>query len=317
LSKGPEIISKFANIINDNFPTILKKGVELVWNIIKGLIQAIPDLIQNIPKIITAIVDVWEAFNWVNLGKNAIKFLKDGITSMVGAIKTAGKNVSDAAVNALKNLPTQLSNFGKNAMTGLGNALKGAVGSLKNAATSIFNAIVNVIKTLPEKMLSIGSDLVKGLWNGISNMVGWITGKIQSFGESVMSGIKSFFGIESPSKLMRDEVGTMLSAGVAEGITAGEKLPLKAISDLSRDVMAEAANMDGLTLERNLQHTFTAPEAPTAGDAGMLSKLDAILEAIKAGQLITLDGRRLVGGTVNQYDNALGQRRELVARGAI
>lgn len=317
LSKGPEIISKFANIINDNFPTILKKGVELVWNIIKGLIQAIPDLIQNIPKIITAIVDVWEAFNWVNLGKNAIKFLKDGITSMVSAIKTAGKNVSDAAVNALKNLPTQLSNFGKNAMTGLGNALKGAVGSLKNAATSIFNAIVNVIKTLPEKMLSIGSDLVKGLWSGISNMVGWITGKIQSFGESVMSGIKSFFGIESPSKLMRDEVGTMLSAGVAEGITAGEKLPMKAMANLSKDIMSEAENMDGLTLERNLQHTFTAPEALTAVDAGMLSKLDAILEAIKAGQLITLDGRRLVGGTVNQYDNALGQRRELVARGAI
>ena len=317
LSKGPEIISKFANIINDNFPTILKKGVELVWNIIKGLIQAIPDLIQNIPKIITAIVDVWEAFNWVNLGKNAIKFLKDGITSMLGAIKTAGKNVSDAAVNALKNLPTQLANFGKNAMTGLGNALKGAVGSLKSVAVSIFNAIVNTIKALPEKMLDIGANLVKGLWNGISNMVGWITGKIQSFGESVMDGIKSFFGIESPSKLMRDEVGTMLSAGVAEGITAGEKLPMKAMANLSKDILSEAENMDGLTLERNLQHTFTAPAAVSAPDTGMLAKLDAILEAIKAGQIITIDGKRWVGGTVNQYDSALGQRRDLVARGAI
>ena len=317
LAKGPEIISKFANVINDNFPTILKKGVELVLQIIKGLIQAIPELIANIPKIITAIVDVWEAFNWTALGKKAITFLKNGVTGMVASVKTAGKNVLDAIVNALKNLPTQLGNFGKNAMSGLGNALKSGLGSVKSGATNIFNAVVNTIKSLPSKMLSIGKDLVRGLWNGISDMVGWITGKIQSFGDRVMDGIKDFFGIESPSKLMRDDVGKMLSAGVAEGITAGEKLPLKAISDLSQDVMAEAENMDGLTLERKLQHTFTAPDGLAGVDTGMLAKLDAILEAIKAGQILTLDSGRLVGGTANRYDSALGQRRILVERGAV
>ena len=38
--------------------------------------NAIPTLVTNIPKIITAIVDVWEAFNWINLGKKAMTFLK-------------------------------------------------------------------------------------------------------------------------------------------------------------------------------------------------------------------------------------------------
>ena len=49
----------------------------------------------------------------------------------------------------------------------------------------------------------------------------------------------------------------------------------------------------------------------------MLGKLDLILTAIKKGQVIMLDGKRLVGGTVGAYDNALGKRQLLAERGAI
>ena len=48
-------------------------------------------------------------------------------------------------------------------------------------------------------------------------MTGWIIDKIQGFGSSVLNGIKDFFGIESPSKLMRDEVGKYLAQGVGVG----------------------------------------------------------------------------------------------------
>lgn len=53
IAKVPEIISTFANVINDNFPTILAKGFELLWELIKGIISAIPDLIANAPKIVS------------------------------------------------------------------------------------------------------------------------------------------------------------------------------------------------------------------------------------------------------------------------
>lgn len=89
-----------------------------------------------------------------------------------------------------------------------------------SAARQLFNSVVNGIKSLPDRIMSIGSDLVRGLWNGISNMTDWVIGKIQGFGDSVLGGIKSFFGIESPSKVMRDQVGKMLAAGIAEGFGA-------------------------------------------------------------------------------------------------
>ena len=317
LSKGPEIVSKFANIINDNFPTILKKGAELLWQIIKGIIQTIPELVKNIPKIITAIVDVWEAFNWVQLGKKAFTLLKDGILSMVNALKSAGKNIADNVTNALKNLPNNLLNIGKSAMSDLGGAIRNGASAVKSAATNILNSVVNTVKSLPSKMLEIGKDLVRGLWNGISDMAGWVIGKIQGFGDNVLSGIKNFFGIKSPSRVFRDEVGKMLATGMAEGIEKNAGEPLAAMADLSRDVLGEADALNGLTLERKMQHTFAAPAAFSAAESGVLAKLDSILKAIEAGQILTIDGNALVGSTAGRMDSTLGQRRGLVARGAV
>ncbi len=243
IAKGPEIISKFANIINDNFPKILQKGVQLILQIIKGIISAIPTLIKNIPKIITAIVDVWEAFNWLNLGKKAMTFLKDGIKNMIGSLKATGKNVLQSITDTIKDLPSKLLSFGKDGVSNLGNAIKSGAGAVKSKAGEIVTTVLNAIKGLPEKMLGIGKDLVKGLWNGISDMTGWIIGKIQSFGENILGGIKKFFGIASPSKVMRDAVGRWLPAGMAEGIAANTKTAVKAMTNMAHQAL-DAANAE-------------------------------------------------------------------------
>ena len=44
--------------------------------------------------------------------------------------------------------------------------------------------------------------------------------------------------------------------------------------------------------------------------------LEKILEAIKAGQVVVLDGNKLVGGTAQRMDKALGLERILAERGA-
>ncbi len=217
ISRVPEIISTFANIINDNFPTILAKGAELLGQLVLGLIQAIPTLIANIPQIISAIVDTLMAFQWLNLGKTIITGLGNGIKSMVGFVKQAGTDILNGIKNAILNLPTLLRDIGRTAMTGLSNVISTSVVAVKNAASSIVTGIVNTISSIPGKMLSIGKNIVQGLWNGISDMTGWIIDKISGFGESVLGGIKDFFGIKSPSSLMRDEVGKYLAQGVGVG----------------------------------------------------------------------------------------------------
>lgn len=225
ISRVPEIISTFANIINDNFPTILMKGAQLLGQLVLGLIQSIPTLIANIPKIISAIVDTLMAFQWLNLGRGIIKFLGDGIGAMKDFVVKKGFEILIGLKNTLMNLPSTLANIGRTAVSGLGNAISAGISWVKNAAGNIVSAIVNTIKSIPGRMLSIGKDIVKGLWNGISDMTGWVIDKIQGFGESVLGGIKDFFGIHSPSRVMRDEVGKYMAQGVGVGFE--KNIPVK------------------------------------------------------------------------------------------
>lgn len=225
ISRVPEIISTFANIINDNFPTILMKGAQLLGQLVLGLIQSIPTLIANIPKIISAIVDTLMAFQWLNLGRGIIKFLGDGIGAMKDFVVKKGFEILTGLKNTLMNLPSTLANIGRTAVSGLGNAISAGISWVKNAAGNIVSAIVNTIKSIPGGMLSIGKDIVKGLWNGISDMTGWVIDKIQGFGESVLGGIKDFFGIHSPSRVMRDEVGKYMAQGVGVGFE--KNIPIK------------------------------------------------------------------------------------------
>lgn len=254
IAKVPTIISTFANIINDNFPTILAKGVGLLWELIKGIISAIPDLIANIPKIISAIVDTLMAFQWLSLGRNIIKLLKDGIMGMVGAVKSAGIKIFDTIRNTMINLPSTLSNLGRSAIHSLSSTVSGLASSAKTAALEVASAIESAILKLPGKMLSIGKDIVTGLWNGISGMVGWITDKVMGFANSVLGGIKKALGIHSPSRVMRDQVGKMMALGM--GIGFEKNIPdadmQKGLESTIGKLQAEADNI------------FRAGSAPTA-----------------------------------------------------
>lgn len=109
----------------------------------------------------------------------------------------------------------------------------------------------------------------------------------------------------------------MLAVGLAEGIEDNADQPLDAMTDLSDGILGEAGELNGLTLERRLQHTFGAPDSVSAAESGMLSRLDKILAAIERGQILTIDGSALVGATAGHMDSALGQRRALAARGAV
>lgn len=218
LAKGPELVSKFANVINDNFPTILKKGAELLWQIIKGLISVIPDLIANAGQILKAIIDVFTAYNWLNLGKNIITWFKNGITNMITAVKTAASNVNTNIVSTITQLPSKLMALGKNAITYLGNGIRGMASSAVTAAKNVINGIISGLASFPSKFVGIGKNLLLGIADGIAAAVGSVISKAISAVSGIVDSVKKFFGIKSPSRLFKNLIGKNLMLGLAEGI---------------------------------------------------------------------------------------------------
>ena len=96
--------------------------------------------------------------------------------------------------------------------------------------------MVKGLKNGISDFISIGGDLVKGLWQGIGDKVDWIVGKIKGFGRSIINGLKDFFGIHSPSKLMEDKIGQNLGKGIVVGIEDTISDVESAMSNLSSKV---------------------------------------------------------------------------------
>lgn len=285
IAKAPEIISKFANLINDNMPKILAVAVNIIVTLVKGLISAIPTLVANIPKIITAIVDVWSAFNWAQLGKNAIGFLRDGITSMIGAVKTAGTNILNTVKGAIQALPGNLKTIATNAMTNFKGAISGAVTSVWNAAKGVLDSVVGVFKDAPTKLLQAGKDLITGFWNGISEMGGWIANKVSDFFGGIVDNVKALLGIHSPSTVFA-EIGGNMAGGVGVGFDEN-------MGSTTSEMQSAIGGAGALT----------AQEAINAVNNGIISNIGQLSGAITAIVQAVMQG---LNGQAAQF-NVIGQ----------
>lgn len=234
----PQIIIEFCGLINDNLPKLLVAGVQMLITLGQGIINAIPDLLANIPKIFEAVIAVWSALNWIDLGKNLIKWVTDGIKNLSSQIPNAVKTIGQNAKNFFSNI--DWSGAGHNAIKliataarSIGNLVWTAVG---NIGKSAFNSFKNI------NWADLGSNLVRGIWNGISNMTGWIINLIGGFTNKVLKSIKGFFGIHSPSKKTA-WVGKMLMFGMSKGIDDNASEVISSMADMGKEVMKEADSM--------------------------------------------------------------------------
>lgn len=252
----PQIVINIAGVINDNAPKILVAGVQLIAILIKGLIQSIPTFIANVPKIVQAIVSVFTAYNWLSLGKSLITGLKNGIMGAKSNAVNAIKNVYSSLVNGIKNLPSKLKEIGTNGVKNVGSGITGKLSTVKTAAGKIITYAVNGIKGLPSSLttkakdavvkmkdkftkvdwLSVGKNIVKGIAKGIGDFAWILVDKMTSLASKAFDSVTSFFGIHSPSRLMRDKVGKMLPAGISVGLERAFPDTIKTFMNQSKEL---------------------------------------------------------------------------------
>ncbi len=161
-----------------------------------------------------------QIWNWLVDAANKVgTFFADLINT---GISKASEFVS-STVNFISALPGQIWNAIVGAISNVINWGAQLLAAGISAAQGLVSGVWDTISQLPGKMLDIGKNLVEGLWNGISNATSWVLDKIRGFGDSIMGGIKSFFGIASPSKLFENEIGKNLALGLGEGFTDSMK----------------------------------------------------------------------------------------------
>jgi len=183
-----------------------------VWNTIKGIFSVVKSVLSG------DFSGAWDAIKKIFAGWG--EFFSGLWGKVTGVFSKVGSWFGDIF---------------RNAWTGITNAF--------SSVGSFFSGIWDKIKSVfsIDGMLSIGKNLVSGLWNGISNSFQWIKDKITGWVGNVLDFIKGLFGIKSPSRVMRDEVGKMLGLGMAEGIADSRNVVNGAVRKLGD------AALDGLS----------------------------------------------------------------------
>lgn len=182
----------------DNLDKLIDAGIKMVLSLVDGLINAMPKIIDKMPEIIDKLI--------IALVDNLPKLIEGGITLVV-----------KLAVGMIKAIPQLILAIPKIISSLVGGFMR-YLGNIWNLGKDLIHKLADGIFK-GQNMGDVGLNLVKGIWNGISNATQWILDKIKGFGQSVLNGLKSFFGIHSPSRKMRDVVGVNLAKGIGEGFT--------------------------------------------------------------------------------------------------
>ena len=261
----PQLVTSIFGFISNGLITItgmIPQLLPVIQTGIQGIMSAVftclPIIIQSLTQLTMDLV------TWLSTGDNVHELIQ-GILTIVMAIADSISTALPVLLPALISIIGQVTQelcSPSNIMTILGAVLQilaAVVQALIASIPAIIKALVSIFSNIGKEMSSFkngflkdvatwfvnvinkfkefGKNLIVGMWNGINDKVTWIKNKILGFGQSVTSAIKGIFGIASPSKVWRDQIGANLALGIGEGFE-------DEIGDVEKDM---ANNLDGLT----------------------------------------------------------------------
>ncbi len=266
LAKALPMLMQLSQSIHDNIGIIIDAGIKVILALVQGLVQALPDLIAYVPTIVSNIANV--------INDNMPKILACAFEIMITIIKGIIENIPNLIANAGKIVKAIIDviravdwlNLGKEILKLFADGIK----ALLKLPGEIFKNIINNIKNSIQNFSwsGLGKSIIDGIVTGIRNFGSTIVTNLLGACRNAFSAVKRFFGIASPSKLFRDEIGENLMLGLAKGIDdeadkavdAAENAAEK-IADVNFDALSDF--MKG-SVDMNVRNTGSAMSSGNA-----------------------------------------------------
>ena len=242
-------VMSMVNSLLVNLPTFLQMGINILLSLISGITQALPDLIPTMVQVIMDMVNILldNIDEIIECGVQLLVALAEGIINALPELISRLPEIIIKLTTKLIELAPQLWSASLRIMMALIEGMIKYIPEMISRIPQIIKSMVNAFKQGLGDFINIGKNLLKGIWEGIKNTKDWLLNKIKGFAKTITNGIKSFFGIHSPSKLFRDEIGKNLILGVGVAFEKDDSLIDKQINDFGDDVykkMQGAVNME-------------------------------------------------------------------------
>lgn len=202
----------FRNFVTSAFEQIQQVAQVVIDAIVNFFTVTVPSAIEVV---MLHFQILWNKI--VSVFDGALSAVSGFVSNVVDFFTVKVPNAVSNMLSAAGRIPGQIASFLGSALSSAASFVSDFASKAVQAASRFVSNIVSGLSGLAGRVMSVGSDIVHGIWSGISGAAGWLMNKISGFADNVVSGIKGFFGIHSPSTVMRDQVGKYLAEGVAVG----------------------------------------------------------------------------------------------------
>ena len=262
-----DVVKSLAKGLLDALPIFIEALPEVIQGVVDFLVEAIPEIIDAIITIVMAIVDALPTIiqSIIDVLPQIIQSIIDGLLTLIPqliecvmrfvlAVVDALPQIIEMLVNQLPKITTSIINTllsdipkfvetGVKLLTSLLENLPQIIVELVANLPQIISSMVSALGDGVAQFAEVGKNLVRGLWDGIQSLAGWIWNQVSNWASNLWNGIKSFFGIHSPSKKFMF-LGDMMMEGLGQGLMESGDDVLKDASLISKDLLDEFNDLD-------------------------------------------------------------------------
>lgn len=263
---------------------IIKTVVQTVWTVISTIVSTTINAIAGIIKAVTAAIQgdwsgAWNAIKGVastvwNGIKTIVTTVINAIKSVISSVMNGIKSVMTSIWNAIKSVTSSVWNGIKSVVSSVASGIRSVVSSMMSSVRSVFSSgwnaaksvtssgihgAANIVRRVASGMASAGRNFVMGFVNGIRGAIGSAANAAAHMARAAMNAAKAALGIHSPSRVMRDQVGYYVAAGMAVGMRDNADMVQKAANRLAQSAVPSVdlgASINGVMNQGRLSNTI-------------------------------------------------------------
>ena len=294
----------------------ISSGLGDVWEgltgLVGGVLGGVGDIASGGAEVISsALVTAAARIRGEGSVSEEIEKLKTNFEEMKTAVETGkesavetAKTVSTAIKNGLASdlSATVMSTLGSSA---IGNLIEGIRTGKAADGTSLADAMTTVAGDGKGAMETagwsgVGAGIITGIISGINLTSGALFERLRQVALSALAAAKSTLAVGSPSRVMRDEVGQWIPAGIAEGIDSGAGMVTDAMTRLTAASLG--SNIAGSLASQGQSVGAAAADANESGTAAVVGAIQEMRQDLQNLRIVV--GKKTFGRTVVEYSGA-------------
>lgn len=219
LDAGVSILTSLAGILLDNIPLLLQAAVTIVGTLGLYLAEHADDLIGGALTLVQTLVEM--------VTDNLPLLLEAAAAIVVALCDGIAEHSQDWLIAVEQIVQTIWDLFHdpeivETLWQAAAEIAKALIPAATEAAGGLVMFVYDMCNFLGEAIAetdwgALGAAILEGILSGFAGQEVDLAEFFGNFGENWISGIKDVFGIHSPSKVMRDEVGRYLALGIGKG----------------------------------------------------------------------------------------------------